>query len=81
MFSSLLKDVCAALLEANVNVMLVKKLRENVRNTIDFSRMPGGLNKRRLIHDAIFKELMNVRNCWIVLYIYSNIYVEQSFCY
>jgi len=57
----MLKDICAALLEANVNVMLVKKLRENVRNVIDFDEMAGGLNKRRMIQSAVFKELVKVR--------------------
>jgi len=56
----MLKDICAALLEANVNVMLVKKLRENVRNVIDFDEMAGGLNKRRMIQSAVFKELVKV---------------------
>jgi len=57
----MLKDICAALLEANVNVMLVKKLRENVRNVIDFDEMAGGLNKRRMIQSAVFKELVKVQ--------------------
>lgn len=56
----MLKDICAALLEANVNVILVKKLRENVRNVIDFDEMAGGLNKRRMIQSAVFKELVKV---------------------
>lgn len=60
----MLKDICAALLEANVNVMLVKKLRENVRNVIDFDEMAGGLNKRRMIQSAVFKELVKV---WYLL--------------
>lgn len=58
--NSMLKDICAALLEANVNVMLVKKLRENVRNVIDFDEMAGGLNKRRMIQSAVFKELVKL---------------------
>lgn len=29
--NAMLKEICAALLAADVNVMLVKKLRENVR--------------------------------------------------
>lgn len=58
--NAMLKDICAALLEANVNVMLVKKLRENVRNVIDFDEMAGGLNKRRMIQSAVFKELVKV---------------------
>lgn len=56
----MLKEVCAALLEADVNIRLVKKLRENVRAVIDFDEMAGGLNKRRLIQRAVFKELVKV---------------------
>jgi len=53
----MLKEVCKALLEADVNVHLVKKLRENVRTAIDFEDMAAGLNKRRLIQHAVFQEL------------------------
>ena len=31
----MLKEICAALLEADVNIKLVKKLRENVRYETD----------------------------------------------
>ncbi|KAI4470867.1 signal recognition particle 54k protein srp54 [Holotrichia oblita] len=58
--NGMLKEVCAALLEADVNIRLVKKLRENVRAVIDFDEMAGGLNKRRLIQRAVFKELVKV---------------------
>lgn len=57
----MLKEICAALLEADVNIRLVKKLRENVRSVIDFEEMAGGLNKRRMIQSAVFKELVKVR--------------------
>lgn len=56
----MLKEICAALLEADVNIRLVKKLRENVRSVIDFDEMAGGLNKRRMIQSAVFKELVKV---------------------
>lgn len=56
----MLKEICAALLEADVNIRLVKKLRENVRQVIDFDDMGGGLNKRRMIQSAVFKELVKV---------------------
>ncbi|CAG0898495.1 unnamed protein product [Cyprideis torosa] len=55
--NSMLKEVCAALLEADVNVKLVKQLRENVRSVIDFEDMAGGLNKRKIIQTAVLKEL------------------------
>lgn len=59
--NGMLKEICAALLEADVNIRLVKKLRENVRAVIDFEEMAGGLNKRRMIQSAVFKELVKVR--------------------
>ncbi|GLH03941.1 Signal recognition particle 54 kDa protein [Gryllus bimaculatus] len=58
--NSMLKEICAALLEADVNIRLVKKLRENVRAVIDFDEMAGGLNKRRMIQSAVFKELVKL---------------------
>ncbi|KAF5292894.1 hypothetical protein FQR65_LT11146 [Abscondita terminalis] len=58
--NGMLKEICAALLEADVNIKLVKKLRENVRAVIDFDEMAGGLNKRRMIQSAVFKELVKL---------------------
>jgi len=56
----LLKEVCTALIEADVNIRLVKQLRENVRQVIDFEEMAAGLNKRRMIQMAVFKELVKL---------------------
>ena len=58
--NSMLKEVCAALLEADVNIRLVKQLRENVRGVIDFDDMAQGLNKRKMIQTAVFK--VSVKN-------------------
>lgn len=65
----MLKEICAALLEADVNIRLVKKLRENVRLVIDFDDMAGGLNKRRMIQSAVFKELVKVSSIIILIFI------------
>ena len=54
---AMLKEICKALLEADVNVKLVGRLRENVRTAIDFEEMAAGLNKRRIIQSAVFNEL------------------------
>ena len=54
---AMLKEICTALLEADVNVKLVGRLRENVRSAIDFEEMAAGLNKRRIIQSAVFNEL------------------------
>ena len=58
--NAMLKEICAALLESDVNIRLVKQLRENVKSVIDFDDMAGGLNKRRMIQSAVFKELIKV---------------------
>ncbi|XP_077420880.1 signal recognition particle subunit SRP54 isoform X1 [Vanacampus margaritifer] len=58
--NSMLKEVCAALLEADVNIKLVKQLRENVKAAIDLEEMASGLNKRRMIQHAVFKELVKL---------------------
>ena len=78
----MLKEICAALLEADVNIRLVKKLRENVRKVIDFDDMAGGINKRRMIQSAVFKELVKVGISFdflqklIMLKVYSSVFVN-----
>uniref|UniRef100_A0A914VXH0 Signal recognition particle 54 kDa protein n=1 Tax=Plectus sambesii TaxID=2011161 RepID=A0A914VXH0_9BILA len=56
----MLKEVCAALLESDVNIRLVKQLRENVKTQINFDEMAGGVNKRRLIQRCVFSELVKL---------------------
>ncbi|VDM28477.1 unnamed protein product [Toxocara canis] len=58
--NAMLKEVCAALLEADVNIRLVKQLKDNVTKTLDFDEMAGGVNKRRLIQRCVFTELMKL---------------------
>ncbi|PAA92141.1 hypothetical protein BOX15_Mlig008341g1, partial [Macrostomum lignano] len=58
--NAMLKDVCMALIESDVNVQLVRQLRENVRGVINFEEMAGGLNKRRMIQQAVFQELVRL---------------------
>jgi len=58
--NNMLKEVQRALLEADVNIRLVKQLSENVRGVIDFDDMAQGLNKRRMIQQAVFQELVKL---------------------
>uniref|UniRef100_A0A1I8IHT5 SRP54 domain-containing protein n=1 Tax=Macrostomum lignano TaxID=282301 RepID=A0A1I8IHT5_9PLAT len=50
--NAMLKDVCMALIDF--------ALRENVRGVINFEEMAGGLNKRRMIQQAVFQELVRL---------------------
>nr|ACO10935.1 Signal recognition particle 54 kDa protein [Caligus rogercresseyi] len=58
--NGMLKELCAALLEADVNIRLVAKLRENVRGVINFEEMAQGLNKRQIIKEAVYLELVKL---------------------
>jgi signal recognition particle subunit SRP54 len=57
---TLLREVCKALIESDVNIRLVKQLRENVLSVIDFDETAAGLNKRRMIQMAVFQELVKL---------------------
>ncbi|KAF0988312.1 hypothetical protein HZS_2292, partial [Henneguya salminicola] len=59
-FNNLLKEVCKALLEADVNIHLVKNLRENMRSQLNLEDIPPGTNKRKLIENCLYKELCNL---------------------
>lgn len=72
--NDLLKEICAALLESDVNIRLVKQLRENVRSAIDFDEMAGGLNKRRMIQTTVFKELVKVKELVSCIYLFYAYY-------
>lgn len=54
----LLKEICNALLEADVNIKLVAKLREKLKKSIDVEDKPG-LNKKKLIQKAVLMNYVN----------------------
>ncbi len=66
--NNLLKEICTALIESDVNIKLVKQLRENVKKAINFDELAAGINKRNLIEGAVFKELVRIVDpqvkCW-----------------
>ncbi|OMJ14305.1 Signal recognition particle 54 kDa protein [Smittium culicis] len=57
---SLLKDICAALLNSDVNIKLVYNLKENVKKTVDLDKLAAGANKKKIIQNAVFDELCNL---------------------
>ncbi|CAF1447765.1 unnamed protein product [Rotaria sordida] len=54
------RKICRALLEADVNIRLVKRLRENVKQAINLEEIAVGLNKRQLILQVVIKELIRL---------------------
>jgi signal recognition particle subunit SRP54 len=54
---SFLKEICTALLQADVNVKQVMGLRNGVKNRVNLEQLAAGLNKQRIIEKAVFDEL------------------------
>lgn len=52
---AMLKEVCAALLESDVNIKLVSQLRQKVKNSI--KDVPSGASKKKVIQKSLFDEL------------------------
>lgn len=57
LLDSILKELCTALLEADINVKLVQKLRSNIKNIVNLEKLENAGNKKRIIQKAIFDEL------------------------
>ncbi len=56
----MLKEICSALLEADVNVRLVGQLRKSIRSAVNFKELPPAVNKKRLIQKTVFDELVHL---------------------
>lgn len=59
---AMLKEIQRALLESDVNVMLVAKLCKNIKKSINLDDLSSGANKKRVIQSAVFKELCKLTN-------------------
>ncbi|CAF5013142.1 unnamed protein product, partial [Rotaria sp. Silwood1] len=59
-FDETLGKICRALLEADVNIRLVKRLRENAKQAINLEEIAVGLNKRQLIQQVVVTELVRL---------------------
>jgi len=56
----LLKDLAMALLQADVEVGLVKTLQTNIQSKAKLEDMPPGANKRKIIQSVVIKELISL---------------------
>ncbi|RMJ22051.1 signal recognition particle, partial [Aspergillus sp. HF37] len=59
-FDDMLKEICSALLAADVNVRLVQSLRKTVKSEVNFASIPPAVNKKRLIQKAVFDQLVSL---------------------
>lgn len=49
----MVKEICAALLASDVNVMLVQRLRANIKKNVNLEELANGANKKRMIEKVI----------------------------
>lgn len=56
-FNAILKEICGALLESDVQVKLVRELRDNVKLAVNLEDSASGVNRRRLIQKAVVDQL------------------------
>ena len=56
-FDEMLKTICAALLESDVNVKLVQKLRQSIKSSVNLKDIPTAANKKKVIQKAVYDEL------------------------
>ncbi|KAI9675843.1 MAG: Signal recognition particle [Trizodia sp. TS-e1964] len=59
-FDGMIKEICAALLEADVNVKLVGNLRKSIQKAVNFKDLAPGINKKRLIQKTVFDRLVKL---------------------
>jgi signal recognition particle subunit SRP54 len=55
-----LKEIATALLQSDVNVKIVAKLRNNVKKRVNVDQLAEGLNRQRVIEKAVFEELCSI---------------------
>ncbi|KAF2090729.1 signal recognition particle protein [Saccharata proteae CBS 121410] len=59
-FDGMVKEICNALVEADVNIKLVAGLRNSIKKSVNFKELGPGVNKKRLIQKAVFDELVKL---------------------
>ncbi|GMF14362.1 unnamed protein product [Phytophthora lilii] len=59
-FNALLKEICGALLESDVQVKLVRQLRDNVKLAVSLEDASSGVNRRRLIQKSVVDQLVQM---------------------
>ncbi|KAF8942241.1 Signal recognition particle, partial [Haplosporangium bisporale] len=53
----MLKEICKALMESDINIRLIQNLRKNIKTGITLEENTGAVNKKRNIQKAVMDEL------------------------
>ncbi|CAH9142290.1 unnamed protein product [Cuscuta epithymum] len=55
-----LNEISRALLQADVQFKLVRDVQANIKSIVDLHNLPAGHDKRKIIHQAVFKALCDM---------------------
>lgn len=61
-FDGMVKEICNALMEADVNIKVVSTLRKSIKSSVKFHELPPHANKKRIIQKAVFDGLVDIVN-------------------
>merc|ERR1712022_66185 len=56
----MLKEIAVALMQADVDMKLVKQLRDQIKNRINLEMLAAGYSKKRIVQAAVFEELVEM---------------------
>lgn len=55
-----LKEICTALIQADVNIKQISNLRNNVKKRVNVEELAAGLNRRKIVEKAVLDELVDM---------------------
>ena len=58
--NDMLQEICRALMQADVNVHQVKRMRESIKKNVNVEELANGLNKRKMLERAVCDELCSM---------------------
>ena len=58
--NTLLSEISRALLESDVNIKVVKILRNAIKEKVNLAEVPAGLNRRKMVQRAVMEELVRL---------------------
>ncbi|KAE9965207.1 hypothetical protein BLS_007770 [Venturia inaequalis] len=59
-FDGMVKEICNALVQSDVNIKLVASLRKSIKSAVNFKELAPSVNKKRVIQKAVYDELVKL---------------------
>lgn len=73
----MVKEICNALVEADVNVKLVAGLRKSIMRTVNFKDLAPGVNKKRIIQKVYYSPTFFCMTCGFLCLCGKYVLIQQ----